>query len=560
MKNMKNWLFWFFLLFFYFISRLALIDRIPPGVSNDEADNGYEAYSLLKTGRDQWGVVWPVTDFLGFGDHRLPIYIYLTIPSVALAGLNSASIRFPAIIFGAGIVILSYALVRSWFSDRVGKLAAIVLTLMPWFWGMTRVAIEPPIALFFILAGTLILWNARNRIHFYLLSAILFILAMFSYPGIRLFVPIWTAYLTIVRLSGKTRMVFGLGAVIVTAGIFWGSSSTRLKQIWVFENPVLLDVANRHIDGCRDVVPLIVCRVLENKKVVIMEEITKNYLSHFSLNFIFLETDLANGLLPMGGLAQKSLLLPVIVGAILILSGVIFNDRFKNKISVNSVLVWLLVAPLADSLTGTGHYSRSFVMVFPLAIAAGLGFELIWQKWRKICLVIVAIYIIESGKFALDYFSYFPKYHARYTHYEYKELMDYLKGMGETEYSNIYISNKYFDTKQYMFYLYYFEVDPSWYQKAENKDWHTEDNGWIRITRVGRWQFVSSLPDVNDVPDSSLYIGSREEVGSLIAEGGFTGDICLPKVELMKTFRFPDGGDSFWVIRVREIDCGVSPE
>jgi len=429
---------------FYFVSRLALIDKIPPGVSNDEADNGYEAYSLWKTGKDQWGIAWPIADFLGFGDHRLPVYIYSIIPFAALIGLNSAAVRLPAVIFGAGVVILSYMLARSWFSDRVGKLAAIVLTLMPWFWGMTRVGIEPPAALFFILAGTLSLWHSRRRFRFYLLSAVLFFLAMFSYPGVRLFVPIWAVYLTLTRLSGKAGMVFGLGVAIVAAGIFGGGSSARLKQIWVFENPVLLDVANRHIDGCREMVPLIACRVMENKWIVVTEEIIKNYLSHFSLNFIFLETDLANGLLPMGGLAQKSLLLPVTIGAILIISRLIFNDRSKNRESVNLTLVWLLIAPMVDSLTGTGHYSRSFLMVFPLAMAAGLGFELIWQKWRTVSLAVVAIYIMESSKFVLDYFSYFPKYHARYTHYEYKQLNDYFKGMGETEYSNVYISNKYF--------------------------------------------------------------------------------------------------------------------
>lgn len=536
-----------------------LIDKIPPGVSNDEADNGYEAYSLWKTGRDQWGVAWPITDFLGFGDHRLPVYIYLTIPPVALAGLNSASVRFPAVIFGAGVLILSYALVRSWFSDRVGKLTAIVLTLMPWFWGMTRVAIEPPIALFFILAGTLILWKGEKKLVTYLGAGCLFLLSMFSYPGVRLFVPIWAAYLTVARLSGKARVVFGLGVVIITSVIFWSGSSTRFKQIWVFDNPVLLDVANRHIDGCRDVVPLIACRLLENKWVVVMEEVAKNYLNHFSLNFIFLETDLAKGLLPSGGLTQKSLILPVIFGMVLTLSRMVFGNRLSDGMGINSVLVWLLISPLADSLTGPGHYSRSFVMVFPLAIAAGLGFELIWQKWRKICLAIAAIYIIESGKFVLDYFSYFPKYHARYTHYEYKELMDYLKGIGETEYSNIYISNKYFDTKQYMFYLYYFAVDPSWYQKAENKDWHKEENEWIRVTRVGSWRFVSSLPDVKEAPDLSLYIGSKEEIKSLITEGGQSGENCEPEVKLMKNLRFPDGGDSFWIARIRDSDCQFNP-
>lgn len=220
---MKNRLFWFFIISFYFFSRLALIDKIPPGVSNDEADNGYEAYSLLKTGKDQWGKVWPITDFLGFGDHRLPVYIYSIIPFEAILGLNSVSIRLPSVVSGVVILILTYILARAWFSDLVGKLAAIILVAMPWFWGMTRVAIEPPVALAFILAGTFVLWNSRERLRFYLSSGFIFVLAMFSYPGIRLFLPIWVSYLAYFCLRKRVRFYYWLGIVIISAGIFLGN-------------------------------------------------------------------------------------------------------------------------------------------------------------------------------------------------------------------------------------------------------------------------------------------------------------------------------------------------
>lgn len=558
---MKNRLFWFFIISLYFLSRLALIDKIPPGISNDEADNGYEAYSLLKTGKDQWGKVWPITDFLGFGDHRLPVYIYSIIPFEAILGLNSVSIRLPSVVSGVVVLILTYILTRSWFSDLVGKFAVIILVLMPWFWGMTRIAIEPPVALTFILAGTLSFWNAKERLWFYLFSGLLFALAMFSYPGIRLFLPIWAVFLAFFCLKWRARFFYWLGIAIISAGIFLLGSSTRLKQIWVIENPVLVDVANRHLDACRGVIPSTVCRVLENKWVVIGEELTKNYLNHFSLGFIFLESDLAKGLLPVGGLVQKSLFLPIIVGVFFFLRRIISNEKL-NRNNVDLVLVWLLASPLADSITGAGHYSRSFVMVFPIALTAGLGFELIWHKWRKISMIIMALFVIESGKFVLDYFTYFPKYHAKYTHYEYKELMDYFKGVGEDEYSNIYLSSQHFDSKQYMFYLYYFGIDPSWYQKSENKDWHDEGNGWIRITRVGGWRFVALLPDINEVPDDSLYIGAKAEIKNLIAkETDQLGKNCEARLAIEKNFYFPDGGDAFWIARVRrQSDCRLNPE
>jgi hypothetical protein len=51
--------------------RFIDLERVPPGLNVDEALNAYEAYSILRTGRDEWGRVFPVT-FRAFNDYRRP--------------------------------------------------------------------------------------------------------------------------------------------------------------------------------------------------------------------------------------------------------------------------------------------------------------------------------------------------------------------------------------------------------------------------------------------------------------------------------------------------------
>ena len=39
--------------------RLTLLSSVPVGFNDDEAAFGYNAYSILKTGRDEWGRFLP---------------------------------------------------------------------------------------------------------------------------------------------------------------------------------------------------------------------------------------------------------------------------------------------------------------------------------------------------------------------------------------------------------------------------------------------------------------------------------------------------------------------
>jgi len=65
------------------ILRLWMLSKVPPSLTPDEAALGYNAYSILKTGHDEYGKFLPII-FKSFGDYKPGLYVYLTVPSVAL--------------------------------------------------------------------------------------------------------------------------------------------------------------------------------------------------------------------------------------------------------------------------------------------------------------------------------------------------------------------------------------------------------------------------------------------------------------------------------------------
>ncbi|MDO9028471.1 MAG: 4-amino-4-deoxy-L-arabinose transferase, partial [Candidatus Roizmanbacteria bacterium] len=80
MKKIYLIAFLFILIIFSLGLRVYKLGSIPSGILPDEASFGYNAYSVLKTGKDEHGVSYPLT-FKAFGDQKLPAYVYSLIPS-----------------------------------------------------------------------------------------------------------------------------------------------------------------------------------------------------------------------------------------------------------------------------------------------------------------------------------------------------------------------------------------------------------------------------------------------------------------------------------------------
>ena len=69
--------------------------NIPNGFSPDEASYGYHGYSFLLTGRDRFGNAFPLFAD-NFGDLISTSYMWLTVPSIWLFGLDEFAVRLPA--------------------------------------------------------------------------------------------------------------------------------------------------------------------------------------------------------------------------------------------------------------------------------------------------------------------------------------------------------------------------------------------------------------------------------------------------------------------------------
>lgn len=90
-----------------FIARIAFINSFPARLTHDEMSIGYNAFSLLKTAKDEWGRFLPLS-FQAFGDYKLPGYIYSTVPFVYLFGLNVIALKLPSILAGTLSALVLY--------------------------------------------------------------------------------------------------------------------------------------------------------------------------------------------------------------------------------------------------------------------------------------------------------------------------------------------------------------------------------------------------------------------------------------------------------------------
>ena len=184
------------ILFAIFI-RCYQLGTVPAGLINDEADIGYDAYSILHTGRDQWNTFLPLTSFKGFGDNRPVLYAYFVIPSIAIFGATPLGIRFPSAVFGILSVIAIYFLVKKLFNERIGLVVSLLLAISPWAIGLSRVGIESNVALFFLLLGIYILTNIKKSVYYLFIAIFCFVLTLYTYTAYTLFIPLFLFTLTI---------------------------------------------------------------------------------------------------------------------------------------------------------------------------------------------------------------------------------------------------------------------------------------------------------------------------------------------------------------------------
>lgn len=478
-------IYWFILLLgISFCLNLVNLGKNPTLIA-DEASIGYNAYSILKTGRDEWGNLLPLT-FKAFGEHKLPLYIYFSILPIWIWGLGAFSTRFVSAFFGAFSCIWLFLLSENivFNKKKSSFFSFLVLGLFilnPWHIQSSRMALESNLALFFFLGG--LFFFQKERFFF----AVTFWAATFyTYNGYRVFIPLYLLLALIlgeINLKKIWRPISWL-VILILPLLFSGfrGSGERFSKVGIFADPgIVVRIEEKRVICQKRLNPGF-CRLVYNRPIVYTSEIFKNYLSHFSPNFLFLKG---------AGMAQYGL--PKTGGMYLFQLPFWFGGLayfLSHKGERRSLLPWLVAAPIATSFTGVAHPVRSLILMPLIPILTALGvvwFLKVLKKFEKIFLIIFLMAgLVSFLVFWGRYFGEYPYQTGSIWQGGYQRLFDYLSAE-EQSYDRAVVTKFY--GEPHIFYLFYRRIDPNWYENSLEVARYDRNDHWVNVDQVGKYYF-----------------------------------------------------------------------
>lgn len=413
--------------------RVCLLSSIPNGFTQDEAINGYDAYSILKTGKDGFGVFLPMF-VRSLNDYRESPHIFLLVPFIQILGLTELAIRLPSALIGVLTVLVVYYLAKELFTQQIGLFAALFLAISPWHIQFSRIGFGAILVPFCFCLGLLFLLKSLKQPLYLYLSALGFGLTLYTYAAARVFTSLFLAGVLI--LFGQHFWRFKKQTAI--ASIIFLTIFFILLQFWI--SPEGMSRAN-FVGLVKDPIQLI-----------------QNYGSYFSPDFLFFNGD-ANLRHSPQGIGKLYWIEMITVPA-----GLFFLFKHGGK-PRNVLLLWLFLYPIPAILTEPGHALRSIVgsPLFAILSAYGLVsiFEQFKLKSKQIAWVAAFLITINLSIFWKFYFIEYPK-DASYKVFRYgmKEAITY----AENNADRVIISNLFHHT--HTFILFYTKYDPSLYQKS----------------------------------------------------------------------------------------------
>lgn len=284
------------------IIRIYKVDSAPSGVLVDEASFGYNAYSILKTGRDEHNISFPLV-FRAFGDQKLPAYAYSTIPFIKTFGLNNLAIRIPSVLAGSllsGVIFL--LLIEVGFTFPLSFIGGFITATSPWAIVLSRFGFESNFALFFFVLGLFLSYKSyrRHYSYFAVLGGLSFGVTLYSYVAFKLITPIVLIGLIILHyLKNKTSKsisimlgtTFVLSIIPILITVFSSQSTARFNQVGNTYNTGLKMEINEDRTYCGLRLPRFICTLSSNKPLFYVRTYLYRYITALSPTYLFLEGD-----------------------------------------------------------------------------------------------------------------------------------------------------------------------------------------------------------------------------------------------------------------------------
>lgn len=505
--------------------RLYNLDNVPPQATVDEVSIGYNAFSILKTGADEYGTKFPVL-LRAYDDWRPALYVYLVIPFVALFDLNVFAVRLPSVILSTLSIIAVYFLLRELFANTkkfsvlgfefsVAEIAALLLAISPWHIYISRLGHEVNASYAFFIFGLLFFFRFLNREKWNLhISAIFFALSFDSYQSTKLVIPLILLVLIILHFktlltNKKTVIVASIIGFLVALPIL--ATSFDQNALIRFKGTSLLSTSEQYFDAQRQRLAFdrksgdLIGTIFDNSKAASVRLIAHAYLAHLDPVWLFINEGGEQFKAPAIGLLYLFELPLIFLGFLFVRSIGIANK------TLIFILAWGLIAIIPGGITnGYAHPMRIFSFLPLPQVFTAIGFLVFinyFQKYRTTILAGSAFTVlIFSLWFFHSYFTLVPRELSRHFQYGILSALSFASTI-DKNYDQVIVSNKDRLFESYMFYLYFHKYDPKIYQKNGG----TGSGGFAEEHKIGKYEFGSVE---NKIYPDTLYVLNPDELKS----------------------------------------------
>lgn len=474
------------------VLRLHALGSNPVGLNQDEAVNGYDAYSLGMTLKDHHGNFLPLM-LESFGDWASSLLTYITVPFVMIFGLSETAIRLPVAVMGIATVALTYFYIKRISNGRrdFALLAAFVLCLTPWHITLSRWAIPPSIVPFFLLILLLCLDHLRSAIltvstsakrrrlkilSWILASSVAAFLLTMAYPTQKIFIPLLLAAYCLIFLNlrkhWKQIVIFAVSFSVLFLPLFLPSVLEPEKYNARFSSVSLSQAPEGVVGG-----------------------FASRFVQYFQPKYLFAQGDPDNmHRVPNYGSHFEYMTLFFYIGLLAAAAAVL---RRKDLLGTHSktLLFWLsllILSAIPASVTfDRMHLLRHVHGLMFVIFLTSVGLIYLVQDLTRVKRLFILITFALIGIYYLVSFSnyYFGDYRTLSKdpfQYGVAETMLYLQE-NEGKFTDIKIDHDI--TQAYIYYLFYFEVPPGTLDYSQINYSSRNGDNWTHMPRYNQYQF-----------------------------------------------------------------------
>ena len=375
----------------------------------DERDLILTALSLAQTGKDLFDNSFPLV-FSRISPQAPLLGMYWTVPIISLFHITSPFVvkilyLLPTLFFPLLVFELIYVITKE---KKVSFLAAFVVSFSPWYFHISRLAIEAHLAYFFCLLG-LIFYTSKKKV----LGLVFLLISYFSYFGIRPFllfaIPYFelSSYFLAVKKNWKTIVLSISIFLILFTSVFVLSSqieknTTRSSNEIILLNNKKLTLETNFLREISDA-PFFMRGLIDNKVSLISKTIFDTFFKGLDFSYLFSTGDYV-------GIYANQItgqFFPFMF--IFLVLGICFLAKKKKReyFMIAGLSLMGLISSLINSYSLTFSI-RSIFSLIGIGFICALGivylYEFFGKKWRLIYVSTLAcVYIFFSLIFFYKY-------------------------------------------------------------------------------------------------------------------------------------------------------------